>query len=208
MYCLNCGAQISENDRFCPECGFATTQGAASVSPPQHFEQQDPLPYRPAPLQPELPMTWFKVLANVFLILGAVGSIIAAIQYITGARYLSTGVDADWIYTYYPGFQAVDIIMGIFSAAYAAFCFYTRSQLLKFRKGSPKLITYLYAANAGVTVIAEICYISIISANAYISDSDIISSFISDTISAIIAAAIMIPVNIVYFKKRKHLFVN
>ncbi len=208
MFCPKCGMQVSDSDRFCPECGFATVQGAASVSPPQHFEQQEPLPYRPATLEPELPMTWFKVLANVFLILGAVSSIIGAIQYISGIRYISIGVDADWIYACYPGFQAIDIIMGIFFAAYAAFCFYTRSQLLKFRKGSPKLITYLYAVNAGVIVIAEICYISIISANAYMSTGDVISSFISDTISSIIAAAIMIPVNIVYFKKRKALFVN
>lgn len=34
MYCQNCGKQIPEGGRFCPECGFATSGGPADAFAP------------------------------------------------------------------------------------------------------------------------------------------------------------------------------
>ena len=31
MYCINCGAQIPENSRFCPHCGFQQSHNLASI---------------------------------------------------------------------------------------------------------------------------------------------------------------------------------
>lgn len=41
-----------------------------------------------------------------------------------------------------------------------------------------------------------------------LSSDDWVAAFISDTYASILTSAVMIPVNIVYLKKRKHLFVN
>ncbi len=46
MFCPNCGAQISENDKFCPACGFAVASAQ-----PEPEAQPDPQPEYTEPQQ-------------------------------------------------------------------------------------------------------------------------------------------------------------
>ncbi len=41
MYCINCGNQISDDSKFCPECGAQQNIGASDYGSGQYYYEQD-----------------------------------------------------------------------------------------------------------------------------------------------------------------------
>ena len=183
MYCRKCGTPLADDATFCPNCG----------------EMRNPTNGNANPLVQTTSMKWFKFLINFSLFCGAVLNAIAGVSFLTGAYY---GGDADLVYSAFESLKTVDVIMGILSFALTALGVYTRVRLAGYHRNGPKMLTYLYLANAAINIIYAIGLSMAL-------PSDIVASVMdSSTYSSIITSVIMVFINRSYFKKRSHLFFN
>ncbi len=148
-----------------------------------------------------LGMAWYKFLIYFALIAGAILNIIYGINYITGGIYFSQTngqVSAEDVYYYYgDGLRFVDILFGLFLIAFAVFGIVLRNRLAKFKPDAPKLVYIFYAVSAGGSLLYAILVAAITSTQ--IGASQVLS---------IITSIVFLILNVMYFRKREHLFVE
>lgn len=101
--------------------------------------------------------------------------------------------------------KLANIIWGLFSIALAAFTVYVRYMLAAYKKDSPKLYYMLWIANV---VLSLIYYALLICILNDLIDSELMTEVVSEIATLVIIAIGYIAMNIKYFKKRAHLFVN
>ena len=224
VFCENCGEKLNDavgeaaNDAFdktvsmwqnAQETVNDAAQGVNNAaqnmnSNAQSFAGTDPnMTYVQA--NRDLPMNWHKFLVYFCLWAGAIINFLSGITSVGGGQYESYGVSADMIYSYFRGLKTADVIYGIALIGIAAFGFYTAYNLLKMKKGAPKLLLILYAVVAAVSVIYTIAVIVIIKGSYARIDT---SSITASASTSVIISVIMIIINNIYYKKREHLFVN
>ncbi len=190
MFCKNCGAQLTDGAAFCPTCGVSV----------EVTEQINPATIAAAP-KPELPMGWFKFIVNFSLFAAAALNLINFVTYISGQHYDG---EADLVYAIFPNLKTLDISMAFVAIILAVYAIITRFQLAKFRKIGPMMLYILPVVNILVQVISAVGVISITSSLIPANEAINFASLGSN-----IAGSIAIEViNIIYFSKRKHLFVN
>ena len=196
MFCTNCGKELPKGVKFCDNCG-----AQQEVSEVQHQGTQ-PAYYPPAenPVQPELPMKWYKFTIYFALFAGSVTNVISAIMSFTGANYTMYDLDPEMVYSFYDGLQGFDICYAVILIVLAVFGLYVRQNLAKFKKNGPMLKYILGAASSVVSAIYTIGSTIII--------GDDLSTVIGSVIGMIIGTVIPLYCEIKYFTKRKHLFVN
>ena len=146
--------------------------------------------------QRELGMKWFKFLVYFGLWAGAVLNFIDGINLLTGAVYEAEGVSAELVYYTYPQLRENDMFFGLVAIGIAIYQGYTAYSLLKFKQVAPKLLTILYCLSISWSFFYAIFTSSILG-----------ESLMGEVIGSIIAGAIMLVINYIYFKNRKHLFV-
>lgn len=204
MFCAKCGNQIAEGSAFCNNCGTAVTPQSAQ-QPVQEPVYQQPVYQQPVqPVQdltPQPSMKWYKFLIYFSLWAGAVLNIFSAISMLTGSQYGTDG-EAELVYAMFEDLKTLDMLCGIFALVLAVFSIYTRFQLAGFKQKAPMFLTILYA---GVCVYDLIYIIGCTNAlpEYVLSEMDFTSMY-----SNLVTSAVMIFVNMSYFKKRAHLFVN
>lgn len=229
MFCDKCGAQVDFGAAFCTACGAPAPaqqpQQNGYEQPPvqqpvyqqpaqpvyqqpqqpvyqQPYYQQPQQPYYPQqpvqPAQPAADMGWFKFLIYFALFAGAVLNFFSGIGALTGLHYLSAGVEAEMVYDVFPDMQLADILFGIGCIGAAVLGFVTRFALSGYKANGPKLLTSLYVLVAGLGILYSI--MAAISTNGAV---DVTSNF-----SSIAVNIVFMCINIGYFKKRAHLFVN
>lgn len=71
MYCRKCGKEISDDTKFCPECGAAVNVSASAHNP------ETPPIYRAAPVKVKKPFykRWYFWVAAVFVLFWVVGTV-------------------------------------------------------------------------------------------------------------------------------------
>ncbi|MGN0981443.1 MAG: hypothetical protein ACI4O0_00985 [Candidatus Limivicinus sp.] len=180
MYCPSCGGNNPEGAGFCQNCGAAMTPPAPEGST--------------AETKP-LGMKWHKFMIYCAMFLAALTNFSGGIQAISGIQY---GEDAEWFYFLYDGLKALDVIYGVLLIAVAGFILYTRHQLARMKRNAPKLIVTLYAC----TLLMSLAYPCLLAAITGINVFDV--SVVVNLLSALVMAVI----NILYYRKRSHLFVN
>ena len=198
FYCHKCGTPYEQLQPFCSQCG-TPLQGATSQEP-------SPVGYDSAPSelaeQGALPMKWFKFVIYFQLFANAVANGINAIVTLTGSHY---GGVADQVYTIIGGMQVFDVLMGIVLLGLVGLALYARSRLKNFCKNGPKMYYTVFAGNAIWSVVyilgAEILVRGSVAGANYQPDY-------SSMISSVVMTVIMLACSVVYFNKRKHLFVN
>lgn len=233
-FCTKCGRQ-AENDaqKFCSGCG-APFVNNANVTPPGGvgngsgmppggvgngnnmppigmnnnngaYPNGNPYYNGQPPYGQQLPMKWYNFLIYFALFASALGSVVGGILYLTGKIYdVQAGRNgiSEFIYYIYGGLKAMDIIYGIVALGLAALCIFVRQQLAHYKKDAPHQLLIMYGISYGVSIVYTIIQMIIVH------DSSIASSGVISIISSIIGAAVLIPLNNVYFKKRAHLFRN
>lgn len=140
-------------------------------------------------------MGWYNFLIYFALWLGSALNLWNGIQTATVLVY---GDNAAIIYGYLPSLRIVDILYGIFLLLCAAFGIYTRFMLAQYRKIGPTCLYVLYAAVTVMPLVYTALVGAILGANV----------FDADTLSSAAVRAAMLVVNILYFRKRKDLFVT
>ncbi len=222
MFCNKCGAKLADDSAFCSSCGAPVQR--VSAQPQQSYQQpsyqqpsyqqqsyQQPSYQQPsyqqqsyqAPQQSlqQQGMGWYKFIINFMLFFSAILNFAYGILYVTGEIYESVSdgdVPADLVYAFFPEMQTADIIFGILSIAVAAFAIYTRIRLKNFCKNGPTCLYVLYIAALVISTI----YIAVASSVIGESAAD------ASTITSIVVSVTMLIININYFGKRKHMFVN
>ena len=180
----------------------------------QTFNQQ-PV-YQNQPMQNQmvqpLGMNWYKFIIYFQLFACAVINLFVGSMYISGEIYnLQSASDnysshfgysvSKLIYEYFSELKAIDVMYGIISLGIAVFAIVVRMRLAKFKKDGP----IFYYILQGVSIVASIIYMTIF----IIIMSDIREFTIpSSLISSLTTSIILLVINIIYFNKRKHLFVN
>ena len=211
--CNNCGNQISDGQLTCPVCGAYTGAGAqANNQAPQQnmynqqgmynqapqqnmYNQQDMYNQTSQQPQKELGMKWFHFVIYSQLFVSALVGLWNGFQLLTGRIY---GENTDRVYSYFSGLKGVDTIIGICYIAIAIFALVTRFMLADFKKCGPAM--YIGMQVAGLII--SIAYIASVT-----SIVDGLTEYIaSSTYGTMAVSIVMLICNIVYFKKRKHLF--
>ncbi len=194
MYCPKCGSEIAENAKFCVGCGSPVEAQPAQAT----YIGDGGL------IQPALPMKWFKFVIYFTLWAGAILNFMSGIMALTGMQYETEYEDvADLVYAMFDGLKTADMVYGFLMIALAVFMIYTRFRLAGFYKNGPSLFVSTY-------VVALVINISYFFAVMAICGSELgdTTSVTSNLYISTLTSIFMIVVNIIYFKKRKHLFVK
>ena len=204
MQCPKCRAAMPNGAKYCTECGAKLPVQPDSVpNVPQPAIQEAPA-YEAQPVMTEAPpaqelqpceMKWYKFLIYFALWAGAIVNLIDSLQFFTGSIL---GDDVEILYAYYPLLKVLNLAFALILVTYAVFAIYTRYRLAQFRQNGPVCLHALYLVQLAMVLIYWLAGSLILGEWL-----DLASGF-SDLISSIVILCI----NIVYFRKRKHLFVN
>lgn len=213
MYCRFCGTKIPDNVKFCPECGAnlapASTPSAApeesapvvpmapenAAAPAMPHGTPDPSAAIGVIATPQRGMKWFKFIIYFQLWAGMLVNLVTAVKYFTGAYYEGS---AEMVYTFFPALHPLDIVMGVFCLALAAYAVVVQRVLAKFRTKGPMMYYLMYIVSTAGTVLYLLIGSLIIGQSA----------FTAETAGSFTGSLFMIFINIPYFNNRKHLFVN
>ncbi len=179
MYCGKCGCETPSGMEYCPACQL----------------QIDAQTRQPESQVVNMPMKWYSFLVYFSLFLSMIINIISGIGTMTGNQYL--GYTAE-VYGTFPAMKYLDIAMGIYSIAFGLLALVVRTHLVRFSKKAISLVTLFYS----LPIISSILYAA---ASSFVLGQN---CFTASIIAPIIGQIIMLVCNIIYFKKRSHLFVN
>ena len=159
--------------------------------------------------QTDLGMNWYKFIIYFALFAYALVLVVLAINLFTGGFY---GGYAELVYLFFDGLRIVDIVFGLACLVMAAVAIYVRQQLAHFKRDAPRLLyTFIIAINGAALIYYWVASAIISSATSSLLSASSLygsGSMLSTVISLVGSCAIWVGVNIVYFKKRAHLFVN
>lgn len=195
MQCYKCGGQIPENSLVCLLCGTEMSQRARAGFQSGGANYGMHTQYTP--------MNWFKFLIYFMLFADAVISVTNAYGFITGSIYsvISAGeyTAADIYGKYGVALRIADMLYAACLIIFAVLTVVARYRLAGFKKDGP---VYLYVAYT----------LSIVFSLAYAIAENIIMGIdyqvIASAVVSMIPQAVFVYLNYLYFKKRKHLFVN
>lgn len=206
MYCSNCGGIVPDGQYTCPNCGaYVGSTGQTYNAPNQNMQQgyyQNNIPYTQQSVQPELGMKWFKFVIYFQLFLSALVNIINGFRISTGLHYGVTSRQLDYIYNHFDGLKMLDVCIGICIVVLGVLALITRFMLSGYKKCGPSMYIGLLIANIVIGFIYIAAFYFIVSSVS----PDV--SISGDTFITLETNLTLLVLNIIYFKKRKHLFVN
>ena len=215
--CVNCGAQIDEGSKFCPNCGTkcdsmepenSSNQSSYPSSDPA-FKDPDPaFEYTDSSSSQSsgdysgssadlYPMKWHKFLM-VVMIIGAIYTIASGIIQMTGHQYTREGSSPEYIYAVFPGMKTCDLVYGVMMIAIGVFQFIVRNRLNQFRANGPSSLRLLYI----LSIAAGVFYL------IWASSVTRVNLFTANNLGNVIGSVVMMIINGVYYSKRSPLFVN
>lgn len=198
MNCPKCGTAIDENVKFCTDCGAELCSETVTENIPTPQASENPKPINKQ--NEELGMKWYKFLIWFELIFSPIINFADGVLCISGFEYEGLGISSTSAINL-PEYRFFDIIYGILLIAMAAFGLYTRFRLSKFKSDAPKI----YIAYDIVATVLNGLYTVI---GAILSANEGFGSAMSSLAGLVLGEALYVWLNIIYFKKRKHLFVN
>lgn len=147
----------------------------------------------------EMNMGWFKFTIYFQLFANALLNLFNGVSYLTGYLY---GGNSALVYTVYPSLKAFDVCFGIIYMFIVGYAIYTRMMLAKYKKAGPLNLYILLGANILMGILSNVAIL------AYVG-TDVLDASDMNSFGRQLAATItLLIVDIVYFNKRKHLFVN
>lgn len=220
MKCPNCGASVSENDKFCRSCGAQINgkndQTEGDVPPIDSSIYGDGASFHggfggfggfgtqppPPPFGGSaIPMRWYNFLINFALYAVALLNVINAFMYFSGLAYVNmegTIVTKEY-YATYQGMQLLDLSYAVLLLGSATFAVLTRFALAKLKKGANNLVLVYFGVSAGINILYT--FLTLVLKGTYTDPASLLPIF-----TAVLIQIIFIVLNHTYFSKRKHLF--
>ena len=202
MFCRFCGKEIQDGGSFCVNCGKEA--GYQEAQEPQDSQSPADLPVQMAPAS-NYHLAWFKFIIYFQLFANAVVMVYNGVNNIFTLSY---GSDADFVYASCPMLKIVDVTYGIVCLGFAVTAILIRQRLAHYKKNAP--IQYLGYVGAGMA--AGLIYtFAIVAAMGTVSSYAMeaaVSNVIGSVLGTLIGAAVFFPLNYIYFKKRRELFIN
>lgn len=209
MKCNVCGAEIDEGTVTCPYCGCApegdgrkktvyssTEAGNADAGSSNSASFSEG--YKGVS-EPAVGLKWANFLGYFLLWIGALANVATAYEVFSGGHYNKGFTTAELVYEFYGnGLKYADKFYGACLLFAALLGVITAMAILKFKSSAIKLVPAIYLYNA-IVVTVYCALVSGITGVNYFSPAQIV---------AIIMGVIMVCINVVYFNKRKHIFVN
>ncbi|MGM9642767.1 MAG: hypothetical protein ACI3XI_06115 [Eubacteriales bacterium] len=145
----------------------------------------------------QLPMGWYKFLVNFLLWANA------AINLLSAVSYLNASAHTEEVYAQYPLLAPLDTVYGVLTVGMGVLALAAALSLRKYKKSGPVLAVALYAYGMAISLGYNIIGICIL--RATYEPVDYIITVMSVIVSASVSATLAL-CNLVYFKKRRHLF--
>ena len=184
MFCPNCGTPVSEAYQACPSCGTAV------------------ILQQPAA---QMPMKWFKFLIYFSLWGRFIIYNFTAMSVMSGSRFFGY---ADTIYSLFPGQSIIDFVYGIGCILIGIYTLVTRFRLAQFFRNASKMLYGVYFLDIIFSLFYLIATASItLIPFAQLSDTPMMGQIAMQMVCHIIAAALLLLVNMIYFRKRREMFV-
>lgn len=196
--CVHCGSVIEDKCRFCPNCGAACgdsrpAEGPADQVPADSLQAESSAE---APAN-SYPMRWHRFLMVMMLISGVL-TVANGLTAMTGSSYLIDGLEAEYIYSAFPGVKTCDQAYGVALIAIGVFEFIVRGRLRSFQRSGPLSMKVMYV----LSIAANLIYLAAASSAAGIG---LISSSFRE--SAVFSLVLLV-INSIYYGRRRDLFVN
>lgn len=209
MKCNVCGAEIDEGTVTCPYCGCApegdgrkTTVYSSTEAGNADAGSADSTSFSEGyegVSEPAVGLKWANFLGYFALWMGALVNVAMAYEILSGDHYNNGFTTAEMIYDFYgKGLKYADIFYGACLPVAALLAVIGAMSILKFKASAVKLIPGIYLYNTVVVTVYCALATGITGVN-YFSLSQVL---------VIIFSVIMFCVNLGYFNKRRHIFVN
>lgn len=216
MRCNVCGAQLDDGTKTCPYCGCATegdgkqvtVYTASDASTVENTGINADAAISPAFMTdssvgredgPSVGLKWAHFLGYFALWIGALINLSNGVRWLTGSIYEENGVPAETVYEFWGNsLRYADKFFAISMLVLSVLAVCAALSILKYKAVAGTLVCALYGLIA-------------VSLSAYVvMESHIFRQNVLDYLTAgyIIVTIVFFFVNIVYFKKRKHIFVN
>lgn len=194
-FCMECGARMPVQNDSAPNVPYQPPEAPAagpSASAAPVRAPAAPAARAAAPAKPK--MKWFHFLIHFSLWCAAVSNLALAVYQLTDGGY---GEDAALIYEMLPGLHAISIIHAVFCLFLAIFCIYTRYRLARFRRNGPTCILLLQGAAVLIPFLFSLAEGLLVGAPL----SECVSFF------SLLVSLFLVYLNVIYFRKRAHLFI-
>lgn len=209
MKCNVCGAEIDEGTVTCPYCGCApegdgrkTTVYSSTEAGNADAGSADSTSFSEGyegVSEPAVGLKWANFLGYFALWMGALVNVAMSYEILSGNHYNNGFTTAEMIYDFYgKGLKYADIFYGACLLVAALLAVIGAMSILKFKASAVKLIPGIYLYNTVVVTVYCALATGITEVN-YFSLSQVF---------VIIFSVIMFCVNLGYFNKRRHIFVN
>ena len=142
-------------------------------------------------------MGWYKFLINFALWVGAIANLAMGILYLTGYIYIAEEVDPAMAYMAFPQLKTYDVIYGVGCCLLAVLQIVARFRLARYKKNGPALLNASYIIAIALSVLYSFLLGRLFGHTGALVES----------MTGLITSAVILLINIVYFKKRKELFV-
>lgn len=221
MYCPNCRSQLIDGSIYCPVCGAQLAQAQQMnyqqmnyQQPVQQINYQQPVQpqmvsngnYVQQPVQPQmqqkpLGMKWFKFLIYFQLFVASLVSLLTGVFLFTGKIYTGASAEeVELLYMYFPNLKIFNLCMGVVYVVLCILYLVTRFMLSGYRKAGPAMLIAMYVGSLLISVLLVLITLQLVGGVVY--------EINITTITSVVTSIVMIVCNIIYFKKRKHLFIN
>lgn len=221
MYCPNCRSQLIDGSIYCPVCGTQLAQAQQMNYQQMNYQQpmqqmnyqQSVQPqmvsngnYVQQSVQPQmqqkpLGMKWFKFLIYFQLFVASLVSLLTGVFLFTGKIYTGASAEeVELLYMYFPNLKIFNLCMGVVYVVLCILYLVTRFMLSGYRKAGPAMLIAMYVGSLLISVLLVLITLQLVDGVVY--------EINITTITSVVTSIVMIVCNIIYFKKRKHLFIN
>lgn len=196
--CVHCGSVIEDKCRFCPNCGAKCEDGQPAQGPAVQLPADSPQAESGAEAPAgSYPMRWHRFLM-VMMVIGGVLTVANGLTAMTGSSYLIDGLEAEYIYSAFPGVKTCDQVYGVALIAIGVFEFIVRGRLRSFQRSGPLSMKVMYI----LSIAANLIYLA--AASSVTSIRMISSSFRESAVFSLV----LLVINSIYYGRRRDMFVN
>lgn len=151
--------------------------------------------------QKSLGMKWFKFLIYFQLFIASLVSLLTGVFLFTGKIYTGASAEeVELLYMYFPNLKIFNLCMGVVYVVLCILYLITRFMLSGYRKAGPAMLIAMYVGSFLISVLLVLITLQLVGGVVY--------EINVTTIASVVTSIVMIVCNIIYFKKRKHLFIN